>query len=89
MWKYKHVPKKGNKLSVYTTINYSINKICREAFVAVVLISAACCEATASISVLIVYSILSVVVCAAGAAPTHHISTIMAMGIHLEHRRCK
>ena len=51
------MPKKGNKLSVYATINYDINKRCREAFVAVALISAACCQATASIPVLIVYLI--------------------------------
>ena len=46
-------PKKGNKLSVYATINYNLNKRCREAFVAAALISAACCQVTASIPVLI------------------------------------
>ena len=48
------MPKKGNKLSVYATINYNINKRCREAFVVVAVISAACCQATANIQVLIV-----------------------------------
>ena len=48
------MPKKGNKLSVYATINYNINKRCCDAFVAVAPIYAACCQATASIPVLIV-----------------------------------
>ena len=48
------MPKKGNKLSVYATINYDINKRCRETFVSVALISVACCQGMASIPVRIV-----------------------------------
>ena len=51
---YAPVPKKARLAQRHITINQNINERCREAFVAVALISAACCQATASNHVLIV-----------------------------------
>ena len=51
---YIPVPKKARLAQRHITINQNINERCREAFVAVAPISAACYQATAGIRLLIV-----------------------------------